>query len=866
MALQEHFARRDILALASLYEKARREIQAYIERPKATNFQQVRGAELIAQINETLADLGKAQDAWATGRLPASYRVGMRLAATAIDRPLPTLSGVHRTALGAIAEAMIRETAGESLPSVARNVSEAFIRAKQEIVQHSRLLERLGVGTARGFTVRELTAAVVQTLRDGAAYRLGEAISDDLKEQLQAVAEGKWISIRGKDGKVRRYDLQKYGRLVARTATRFAHSEGVLQTSKQYGMDLVQVSVHARACPQCIPFQGKVYSISGDNPDFPALIDENRPPIHPNCAHVLLPAPESFLRSRGLYDGLSRWSRDGSPVKTLAEYQEMLQRLRGPAKPPRPPRPLKPPKPGKPEAFKPMGRRPTAAQLKAWGITPEEAAAPEWESTWQLVRDMRKWETARVPPWKVTSIGLRLGRLHRGFQYAEWLSEYGRFEGGRIVLNREFPLLPLAERRELIYRLMGDGLANAAARIGLIDELTAAGAFPGGARAGAESFQGVFSNPRAILARAYSALWTDPVSLRESFPALYDGVVKQALRMGLPVPAGLPPPAGMEMPFRSGVSGATSDMIPRIAKEWGELSSHAGEATFHFVKAIKDDSGGGSWAAWYNSGTKTIGMKPEHWERLTAFLDRDRLLNFLRTNLRAAQIAEAEVAIRGPLSGASLGQLQAVAVRYSDRMQETLIIHTHEVAHGTYAPPPSVYVDPRYSAYTHVGAWQEAATELWARASWQRTAGLLSPAYNEAVAAARGALDQNRFRLDYWAYKPQVGALKAAIRLMAPAGEQAARDLLAQIKFKVTEADRFRFLADGIARRWKIRDPDVIGELHITLTTGLGSKGDSAHAACRLVPDKLSKILRRAVAAGLAESPDIPDFPWWLVD
>jgi hypothetical protein len=346
VALEEAFAERDMAALRRIYAEAYAQIQAYIQRPKATTFQKVRGEEIARQIRATLSDLEGAQRAWLNGRLPASYRVGMRAMAGALGRPLPTLSGVHRTAVGAIAEEITRETVGKALPSVAANVSQAFIRAKQTIVAHERLMERLGVATVRGFTVEELTRSIVTTLRDGATARLGEAVDDATKEALRATAEGRWISIRGRDGVTRRYGLRAYSRLVARTATRMAHSEGVLQTARQFGVDLVQVSVHAGSCPRCLPFQGKVFSVSGANVDFPALTDENRPPIHPNCAHVLLPAPEEVLRQRGLYEGLAEWSRHGKPVESLPAYHDLLRGLRQPVgPPPRRPRPTRPPRP-----------------------------------------------------------------------------------------------------------------------------------------------------------------------------------------------------------------------------------------------------------------------------------------------------------------------------------------------------------------------------------------------------------------------------------------------------------------------------------------------------------------------------------------
>lgn len=329
MALEEDFAVQDIDRLIAIYIRARRDIVRSLVQGRITEFKLVRGRELLAQIDATIADLRRASEAWLKSRLPKFYQTGMRLQADASGLPMPTLSGIHRQAIGRIATDIERRLALDVLPSVARSAGQAFRQARQAIVTHERLMEELGVSQIRGLTVKDLARDIAQTLQDGATERLkAGGVDAATRARLKEVAEGRLIRIVGKDGKERTYGLESYSRIVARTASRMAHSEGIMQTAKEFGEDLVQISVHARSCPRCLPVQGRVFSVSGDNKDFPALTDENRPPIHPNCAHVLLPAPEAFLRRRGLYDGLSRWSKDGKPISTTNEYQDLLRGLR----------------------------------------------------------------------------------------------------------------------------------------------------------------------------------------------------------------------------------------------------------------------------------------------------------------------------------------------------------------------------------------------------------------------------------------------------------------------------------------------------------------------------------------------------------
>lgn len=67
--------------------------------------------------------------------------------------------------------------------------------------------------------------------------------------------------------------------------------------------DLYEISSHGTTCAICAPLEGRVYSKSGNDPDFPPLasafgkVDSNGPDsltnsylnIHPNCLHVLTP-------------------------------------------------------------------------------------------------------------------------------------------------------------------------------------------------------------------------------------------------------------------------------------------------------------------------------------------------------------------------------------------------------------------------------------------------------------------------------------------------------------------------------------------------------------------------------------------------
>lgn len=97
------------------------------------------------------------------------------------------------------------------------------------------------------------------------------------------------------------WSLHTYCSMVTRTTSRQAEIAAVLSADPE--QDLYKISSHGTTCAICAPYEGRVYSRSGTDPDFPALadafgkIDPSGPDnlantylnIHPNCLHVLLP-------------------------------------------------------------------------------------------------------------------------------------------------------------------------------------------------------------------------------------------------------------------------------------------------------------------------------------------------------------------------------------------------------------------------------------------------------------------------------------------------------------------------------------------------------------------------------------------------
>ena len=99
----------------------------------------------------------------------------------------------------------------------------------------------------------------------------------------------------------RNWSLHTYCSMVTRTTSRQAEVMAVLTADDAH--DLYQISSHGTTCKLCAPYEGRVYSKSGNDPDFPPLadafgkVDPAGPDIlsntwlniHPNCLHSVYP-------------------------------------------------------------------------------------------------------------------------------------------------------------------------------------------------------------------------------------------------------------------------------------------------------------------------------------------------------------------------------------------------------------------------------------------------------------------------------------------------------------------------------------------------------------------------------------------------
>jgi len=202
----------------------------------------------------------------------------------------------------------------------------------------------------------------------------------------------------------RRWRLHAYGAMVSRTTSRQAEVAALLTADPEH--DLYKISAHGTTCALCAPYEGRVYSKSGTNPDFPPLsaafgkVNPDGPDdlsntwlnIHPNCLHAIVP-----------------WTPAGRTAKEIQKIKDFSNPKKNP-----------------------FGRDPrTEKQREAY--RKKEAARRRW------LEDYRQWEKYRaalgdqVPKTfqtfrkhKYAVKDLKTGKSSGDARYKEWKNRFAK--------------------------------------------------------------------------------------------------------------------------------------------------------------------------------------------------------------------------------------------------------------------------------------------------------------------------------------------------------------------------------------------------------------------------------------------------------
>jgi len=124
----------------------------------------------------------------------------------------------------------------------------------------------------------------------------------------------------------RKWSAEAYLNMNIRSTSSRVAREMQFQRMSEYNVDLIEVSSHLGARPKCAPYQGRVYSISGTHPSYPAWSSTSFGDpgglLGINCRHVIYPFIEGITKQRFRPYPESRNDR----IYKLQQQQRKLER------------------------------------------------------------------------------------------------------------------------------------------------------------------------------------------------------------------------------------------------------------------------------------------------------------------------------------------------------------------------------------------------------------------------------------------------------------------------------------------------------------------------------------------------------------
>jgi len=279
--------REEIATLSRIYSAAQKEITAELLRLDFADYKELAAISIEKKIDTILRRLSRLAIRWTKDTVPVAYTEGYRKSAEILDK------------IGADKDPFFElKKHRNSVDNYIDLTANDFIKANQSIRQNVStylMLSRQATSATQqiqAFDLRdeEIIAKLLDdAIQEGASR---QALQQKIRIHFQRkLYEQKFININGRD-----YNLIKYAKMVARTRLRTVQSEAVKNTSEQYENDLVEISDHGCDCEICKEFEGNVYSISGNTPGYPMMMEW--PPYHPSCEHSASPTSEIALGIR----------------------------------------------------------------------------------------------------------------------------------------------------------------------------------------------------------------------------------------------------------------------------------------------------------------------------------------------------------------------------------------------------------------------------------------------------------------------------------------------------------------------------------------------------------------------------------------
>lgn len=283
--------------LIALYVQTDERLRALIQTLLDGNISNRRKQLLLQQVDAIIAELTYGAGQGLAELIGNEYRSG---AAAAVEQLVT--AGIAREALDVTVKTVTHQRAAQAISD------EGFY----SILEASEHMSR----DAKKRIEDAIRIANEQSLIQGVSRR---------QATQNAVAQVNKQGITGmiaKNGA--RIPADKYMAGVVQYHQRKAHVTGTENMAVQNGQDLVYVNFVGITCSLCAKYQGRVYSISGNDKRFPKL--DLRPPYHSHCVHSLSVWIEEFTHVAEVEQTIKESNRpfeDNRTESNMKRYNEL---------------------------------------------------------------------------------------------------------------------------------------------------------------------------------------------------------------------------------------------------------------------------------------------------------------------------------------------------------------------------------------------------------------------------------------------------------------------------------------------------------------------------------------------------------------
>lgn len=248
--------------------------------------------------------------------VPAEYQRGLEdiykvFEANGVMMDAPNLfAGVHTEAVYQLVREM-RYQMNQGIAQAGKRLVNQVIDSRSELLRQTSL-ETAAEKLASGTTINDMRKSLVGKLES---------------EGYMAVQYGS-----GPDAY--QVPLDHYATLCARTIPLQAGNQARENQLTENGYDLVEMTTHYPTCAICAQYQGRIYSISGNDQRFPPLskpFSGGYHGIHPQCTHTVVPFIESLQTDGEMRQAIERSNKpfvDNRSMREISEYNQGQAKVR----------------------------------------------------------------------------------------------------------------------------------------------------------------------------------------------------------------------------------------------------------------------------------------------------------------------------------------------------------------------------------------------------------------------------------------------------------------------------------------------------------------------------------------------------------